>query len=506
MAERTIKGQMTSFAGEFMAAVLLIQPLLDVLSFFLRDSGATPVTTSLRMIMLAAVSLYGFIISDRKQLYAACYAVVVGFWLLHMLNCWRTGYLDPVGDTAEYLKLAQFPLWTLAFVTFFQKRDGLDFQIIGVLTVNLAIILLVVGLSFAFGPRVYTYDYPERGLQIGFVGWFAVPNAQSAILCLLAPAVLLWGLRTERLWIFCLCSGASFGLLYLTGTRLTYYTAVLLAAAFLVLILLCRKPYVFCFPLLILLIVLLACKGISPMEQRQAVTGNSASAYQEKIDEIMGEDKDFTYRPGEEISPAVLEKIKTVYRDVYGQTGIYGETLLGDLIDRFGLEQVMEEMDYTVSPGVLNNSRSRKLTAMHMVWEEQDFLTHLLGMEYGKSQIGMTNYDPENDFNALVYKVGYLGTALYACFVLGILLYGIMAFVRRFPALMTVEFAAAVIMFVLAMGSAQFSGQVLRRPNVTVYCSLSAALIYMQAKEAPPKARLRSGHKRNPAVYLKKIG
>lgn len=506
MAEHTIKGRLSFFSGEFMAAVLLIQPLLDVLSFFVQDSGFTAVTTALRMVMLAAVSLYGFAVSDRRQLYAACYAVVGGFWLLHMLNCWRTGYVQPVGDTAEYLKLVQFPLWTLAFVTFLQKQEGLDYQMLSVLVVNFAVILLVIGLSFLFGPRVYTYSYPERNVQIGFLGWFAVPNAQSAILCLLAAAVLLWGLRTERLWVFCLCSVVSMGLLYFTGTRLTYYSAILLAAAFFVLILLCRKPYLYCVPLLVLLVALIACKGVSPMEQRQAVTATSATVYQEKIDAIMGEDKDFVHQPGEEIPPAVLEKIERVYQDIYGQKGVYHEPLLEDLLERFGLERVMEEMDYTISPQVLNNSRSRKLTAMHMVWEEQDFLTRLLGMEYDKSRVGERNYDPENDFPALLYKVGYLGTALYCCFVLGILLYGAMAFFRRFPTLFTAEFATAVIMFVLMLGSAQFSGQVLRRPNITVYGSLSAAIIYVQAKKAPPKARLRSGHKRNPAVYLKKIG
>ena len=506
MAERTIKGRMTSLTGEFMAAVLLLQPLLDVLSFFLRDTGAAAVTTYLRLGMLVIVSLYGFMISDRKQLYAAGYAVVAGFWLLHMLNCWRTGYLQPIGDTAEYLKLVQLPLWTLAFVTFFQKREGLDFQIIGILTLNFAIILLVAALSFVFGPRGYTYDFPERELQIGFVGWFAVPNAQSAILCLLAPAVLLWGLRTERMRIFCPCCAVCAGLLYLTGTRLTYYTAVLLAVAFIVLILLCGKPRMFCVPLLVVLILLVACKGVSPMERRQEVTSVSFSVYQEKIDEIMRGDKDFTHEPGEEIPPLVLEKIRAVYEHIYGRTGVYNEPLLSDLFNTFGIDAVMEEMDYTIDPAILNNSRSRKLTAMHMVWERQDFLTHLLGMEYADSRVGMNNYDPENDFHALLYKVGYLGVALYACFVLGILLYGAMAFVRRFPSLLTVEFAAAIIMFVLALGSAQFSGQVLRRPNVTVYASVAAALIYTQAKEAPPRARLRSGHKRNPAVYLKKIG
>ena len=197
-----------------------------------------------------------------------------------MLNCFRTGYLQPVGDAAEYLKLVQFPLWTLSFVTFFREKEGLDARALGILTANFAIILLVIGLSYVTGFPVYTYDFPEREIQIGVLGWFGVANAQSAILSLLVPAVLLWGLRTEKLWVFCLCGVSGFGLLYFTGTRLTFYTAVLAASAFLVLIFLCRRPWVFALPLLAALILLLAFRGASPMEARQKVSGTSFSVYQ----------------------------------------------------------------------------------------------------------------------------------------------------------------------------------------------------------------------------------
>ena len=166
-------------------------------------------------------------------------------------------------------------MWTLSFVTFFREKDGLDARTLGILTANFAIILLVIGLSYVTGFPVYTYDFPEREIQIGVLGWFGVANAQSAILSLLVPAVLLWGLRTEKLWVFCLCGVSGFGLLYFTGTRLTFYTAVLAASAFLVLIFLCRRPWVFALPLLAALILLLAFRGASPMEARQKVSGTS---------------------------------------------------------------------------------------------------------------------------------------------------------------------------------------------------------------------------------------
>lgn len=506
MREMKLKAKCSSYAGDFLAAVLLLQPLLDVLSFFMREVGATGVTTMVRLALLMAVSLYGFVISDRRQLYAAGWAVAAGFWLLHSLNCIREGYLEPVGDAAEFLKLMQFPLWTMAFYAIFQKREGLSTAVFGVLAINFGVILLVIGLSYLTGHTAFTYDFPERNIQLGVLGWFGVPNAQSAILSILVPGVILWAMNTERLWIYTLCAAAGLGLLYLTGTRLTYYTALLCAAGFLVLVLLCRKPVAFCLPMLVLFVLLVALRGVSPMEQRQEVSETSFAVYQEKIDAVMGEDKEFTYKKGEEIAPAVYEKIKTLYTDVYGKEGVYGEVLLGDLNERFGVEKVMEEFSYSIAPQVLNNSRTRKLIALRMVWEERDFLTHLLGMEYSAAKIGAHNYDPENDFPALLYFTGYLGVAIYVLFLLGIALYAVLAFSSRFPSLLTPEFGTAAMMCALALGAAQLSGQVLRRPNVTVYFSLAAAVLLALAKETPSPAKLTTVYKPNPAVTRKKIG
>lgn len=84
-------------------------------------------------------------------------------------------------------------------------------------------------------------------------------------------------------------------------------------------------------------------------------------------------------------------------------------TLLSDLIDEFGLEAVMEQYNYATDPQTLYNTRVKKLTAMEMVWQKQDFLTRILGFEYAQCHVGSHIYDPENDFPALLYYYGYLG-------------------------------------------------------------------------------------------------
>ena len=502
MKDTTFKGRMVSHTGEFMAALLLLQPMLDVLSYFMQNVGGTVFTTALRMALLITVSLYGFVISDRKRVYGVFYGLIAGFWLLHMLNCLRTGYMDPVGDAAEYLKLVQFPLWTLSFVTFFRRRDSLDYSVVGILAANFGIILLVVLLSFLTGHPVYTYDYPERGMQIGILGWFGVPNAQSAVLAMLVPPLLLWALRKEKFWLLCVTAFLGFGLLYATGTRLTYFSAVLTAAGILVLLLWNRKPLRFCLPLLLALVLLLGLKGFSPMEQRQMRSLDSNELYREKTEAVMGSDMGYAYRKGEEIPAEVKEKLERLYTEVYGVPGPYKLPLLGDMIEKFGLEAVMEAYGYTDAPEQLYNARLKKLKCLELNWQQKDFLTKMLGFEYAEATVNGNIYDPENDFPALLYYYGYLGAGLYLLFAAYFVFSALRALFRRGPGFVTLELGAAALMFCYALGAAQFSGQTLRKPNVCVYFSLAAAMLWQQSH---PVVRNRPQVDRKSVVFLKKI-
>lgn len=497
-----VQSKFTAYTGELMAALLLFQPLLDVLSFFMQDLGATAVTTALRTVLLFVVSLYGFVVSDKKRTYVIFYSVIGGFWLLHMLNCLRSGYLDPVADTAEYLKLVQFPLWTLTFITLFRKERELDYRIVGVLAANFAIILLIIAISFLIYP-VYTYDYPDRGMQIGVLGWFGVPNAQSAILAMLVAPLLLWAFRTRKLWVFSACAVLGLGLLFFTGTRLTYYAAILISAAFVVLIFLNRQQYLFTLPLLVVLVLVVAFKGMSPMAQRENFRLESHSIYREKTETIMGEDKDFVYGE-QELTEAVKAKITRVYEEVYGGIGVYGNPLLGDLLERFGTETVMEAYHYTTDPDILYDARVKKLKVVDLLWQEKDFLTKLTGFEYTEVYLGDNIYDPENDYPALLYYYGYLGTAAYLLFTAYFLWIALRAFLRNPRGALTMQLGCAAMMYAMALGSAQFSGQSLRKPSVSVYFSLAAAFLYMET-HPEHEHRGKMFYERSSVVFRKEI-
>ena len=194
---------------------------------------------------------------------------------------------------------------------------------------------------------------------------------------------------------------------------------------------------------------------------------------------------------------------------------MYG-TLLKNMHERFGVYNVMAAYNYTTEPTILSDSRMRKSIFAKLVWEERDFTTRLLGFEYSDMIMGEDIYDLENDFPAVYYFCGYIGFGLYFLFVLYLAFIILRAFfrdvafcvaerkgkqgnpvvkgagsfwqgVKRF---LTLEMGAVGMTFLLAIIAAQISGNVLRRPNVTVYFAAASACVYhltvdLRRKETP---------------------
>ena len=91
-------------------------------------------------------------------------------------------------------------------------------------------------------------------------------------------------------------------------------------------------------------------------------------------------------------------------------------------------------------------------------------------------------YDMENDWPAVFYYYGYVGFALYVGFVLAFLLRILSRLREDFKACFTVENFTLAITLGLQLDLAQFSGALVRRPNVSIYFALILALIWHQTR------------------------
>ena len=169
-------------------------------------------------------------------------------------------------------------------------------------------------------------------------------------------------------------------------------------------------------------------------------------------------------------------EIHTLYTDYYW---LCLWNLCPDMFERFDMDEIMSKYGFTTDASVLLNTRQMKRTYVSLMWDHSDSLTRLLGIDvsaawnYGK-------IDMENDWPAIYYYYGYLGFAAYC----GFLLFFVVRILRRLKedpkSAITADNFILFVTLVLLIGIAQFSGAVLRRPNVSFYLSLILGLIYYQ--------------------------
>ncbi len=508
----TVKNWLSVRLPGIVLAVIVLQPLMDVLSYFLGEWGSNTFSTLLRVAFMGLVALLGFLVTDKKKLYILFYGLAAAFWAAHVANCYRIGYQSVVQDSANFLRIVSFLVFLLSFLTFLRKGDGVVKSIYLGFGLNFGLFLLFTAAPWLTGHPIYTYDT----LFVGVMGWFSIPNAQSTILVMAAPLALFWAYRTGKWPVFLLASLLCFGLLFATGTKLTFYSIFIIGGAyiFLFVLQLQKQSVKFALPLLLLLAAAFLFRHQSPMALREQMSAYSRGLYDQMVEETLkstGTDEEVikTIQRGvnrKQTNERTLEEIHRGLISVYTSQDTYGE-FLHDMNQRFGVYRVMDAYNYSASSGILSDFRVMKSLFSRMVWEEKDLCTRFLGYEYNEVVVGDTIYDLENDFPAVYYFFGYTGFGLYllvfayivvavlrayfldvrACYgtlparagwgwilrVLGALGQGL----RRF---LTVEMGAVGMSFLLAVIAAQISGYVLRRPNVTIYFAISAAcLLYL---------------------------
>ncbi len=498
----------------FVVILVGVQPLLDVLSYFLNLRGSTSISTLLRFGLLALVALTGFFLSSAKRFYLCFFGVVGLFWAAHAANCWRVGYVSLVQDAGNLLRMLNFPIYVLTFATILRKDPSLRKSFFLGAAIAFGGVVVFTALPWLTGHPVYTYE----AIQVGVLGWFAVPSAQSAVIVLAAPLAIYWAYQSGRYPLYLVGTVLTLGLMFVTGTKLNFYSIFIIGAAyiFLFLLQLGKKSVKYVLPLVVLLGLTVVFRAQSPMAVREGMTAYSQWMYTSMLEESLensGADdnvRDLIHSGGEveeeedekPVPPVEkrLELMRRALMGIYADEGVYGQ-LLSSLNQRFGVYNVMQKYGHTDGSGILSNTRERKLNHCRLTWEEKDLPTRLLGFEYSDFLCGPENYDPENDFPAVFYNLGYLGFFLYMGF-LGVfvarLLWcfwrcvqaglqgagakrgsgvkswakGIWQGLRLF---LTVETGAVGMSFLLALIAAQISGNVLRRPNVTIYFAIAAS-------------------------------
>lgn len=448
----------------------LIQPVMDVLSYWMDKAGMdNTVTLLLRLCVLALIVLTGACLSRRRWIYMAAAGVLVLLTGTHVAVCLYYGYQDPIADLTNLVRIYQLPLTTLAFITYFRcDQRSLDAAKLGFLGC-LAIIVAVELLATVTATDPHTYA--NKG--VGVLGWFMTPNVQSSILSMIVPVAIVCVLERKKLhplWT----AGAGlvgFGVLYLFATRLSY--AALLGCAFglavsCVIIKLVRKEQAgraaAIFAVLGLAAILLA--GVSPMEANNRMVAENAERKQADILTLVEQDTEAAQAmglTGQELQTAAL---KSAY-----------EKYIPGVVGRFGLERTAEYYSYTTHVSDLSNTRLQRQSYNLMLMEDQP-LARWFGLELGDLTYDGATYDAENDFHGIYFLCGLAGLVLMIVFVACFLVRIVIALVKDFKGRFTLSAAGFGIALICGLAHAYFTAGVLRRPNSNFYLAVILAAVY----------------------------
>ena len=106
--------------------LIVLQPLLDIISFWTdRLSMGNALTLALRFLVLAGFGLFGFLLSNRKRVYLAFFAVCLLLLAGHVYACTQRGYRSPFSDLTNFARVAQMPLFALCFIVLIFAHEGL---------------------------------------------------------------------------------------------------------------------------------------------------------------------------------------------------------------------------------------------------------------------------------------------------------------------------------------------------------------------------------------------
>ena len=472
---------------QFTAALLLIQPVMDVISFWLQRFGlSTAPTLVLRMGILGITILYGFLVSDRKQVYYIAAAVCVAIAAGHVYACLQLpdGYVSPIQDLTNYVRVVQMPLLAICLITFLRQNEetfaAIQRSLTGVLLMILAVEILCM---------VTNTDYGTYTDGIGTIGWFSNTNSQSNNLCILVPISLAWQLVQEKrnMPLFWVTAVLSFAALYFFGTRLAYLGiyATCIGLSFTI-FLVRRRDWKIAAALLGIAILATALMTYSPMVEHMRVNGGIQNERQGYINMQIGDD---------------LEEVKALIQKVPGNSGnsssseekgmteeerqqliedltpVY-EHYVSDFVEIFGVEKTMEMFNYSIDVHDFSAIRPKKLMFAQMLMNDSPVSSQIFGLNLARFTVGENIYDVENDFHGLYYLYGWVGLGAYLLFLAYFVYLIIWALIKNARKYYTPEAAAYGIAFLMCLAHAYNTAGVIRRPNASIYLSVILAVFY----------------------------
>lgn len=478
----------TLMAENWLVLLFALQPVLDAVAFWNQNSVAT-VAGYIRLVIMIALPLCLLIALKKKKRFIIAMGVIALYCALHVLNCFRVGYISVFTDVAYLARVAQMPILAVCFI-FCMRDEGVKRQGMRAFTAAGMITVLLLAVALATGTWNSTY-----GGGTGISGWVIDDNrcANSIIFVTLSVFAVNVAAGSDKKLLNILLPAFVAFLLLANGTKACYVGLFAITCGYVFFMLarwiITRERIKAVFAVTLVLLTV-ASVLVYPLTPRAKVDESQRSAALKTQDELDAKLAALGY----DLSAMTLEEkladpvLYAVFEEYYKNTVGY---VLPDMFTRFGTEKVLRKYGMTTSAATLIDVRVMKTTYASLVWDECDTLTKLVGFE-ATQVCQFEGHDMENDWPALFYYYGYIGFALYVGFVLYFILLVLRRLIKDLKGSFTTENFTLLLCLLLQLGLAQFSGAILRRPNVSIYMSLVLALIYYKTAVLPIKGESRN--------------
>lgn len=470
----------------YLLVIIAAQPVLDIIAYWTKNpDGTIAGTIRLAVMLLLPLYLLFALRAKKDRIRFILSMMVIGVYcFLHIVNSMRVGYINMAFDISYLAKTAQMPILAVCF-TFLIKDEQTKKQAMSGLV--LAALLYFAGIILAVitGTAVDTY-----GPGLGVSGWIIGDNrcANSVIYVTLAVVMLYYSIKSDNKFINCIIPPLLAFALISNGTKACYYSIFASCvgfACFLVVDKLIHGGKLKSRVIAVLMLTAIVSAAVYPITPRYKIelTQQASSTRQqgelERIMEEMGYDLKSMSLEEKLAHPDIVQVFGDYYWDLMW-------AIIPDMFNRFTYEEICAEYEFCTDAGKLIDVRRMKTAYASMMWDDCDSLTKLLGFEV--SDIWFNGgTDLENDWPAIYFYYGYLGIGLYVAFMLWFVWLIIKRVVKDFKGTVTLENFFLLITIGLHVGLAQFSGSVLRRPNVSIYMALILGLIYYKTVYFPAK-------------------
>lgn len=476
------------FIKYWLTVLIAMQPVLDILAYWTRSPDGTA-AGMLRLAIMLILPLHLLITLKKKGRFILSMAAIALVGAAHVANCLRVGYLDMRFDLVYLARVMQMPILAICLGYYLKDEGHKEAAFKGL---KYAAYLYFAGLILAVVTGTATDTY---GPGLGVSGWVIGENrcANSVIVVTLALTLLYFAVKSDNKWLNLSVPPLIAFALILNGTKACYFTlfgAFVGFAVYLVIDKLLHGGRLKTRVIAVLLLTAVVSAAVYPITPRYKILltqQRSSARQQDELERIMQE-------LGYDLKSMTLEekladeRLVQIFGDYYYDL-IWA--IIPDMFARFDYPEVCAKYKFNTNAAQLIDVRRMKFNYASLIWDEKDTLTHLVGFEPSEVWYGAST-DLENDWPAIWFYYGWLGFGLYAAFLLYYAWLILRRVVRDFKGTVTTENFFLLLLFFLHIGLAQFSGSVIRRPNVSIYMSLVMALIYYKTTACPlTKERLK---------------